>query len=74
MVQPPRDGPRARPARAVVVDAAVIAVVLGLLPLLWEAHLLWRLLGPLVAAVCIARAAVDVWRRVFSTAPQDLAG
>ena len=61
-------------ARRFLVDTAVIAVVLGVLPLLWEAHLLWRLIGPLLAAICLARAAVVVWRRVFSTAPRDLTG
>jgi hypothetical protein len=67
--------PPPRPAaRSFVMDAAVIGVVLGVLPLLWEAHLFWRLAGPFVAAVYLARASVEVWRRVFSTAPPDLTG
>jgi hypothetical protein len=54
------------------VNAVVVAVALGVLPVLWDAHLVWRLLGPLVAAACLARAAVLVWRLLFSTNPRHL--
>jgi hypothetical protein len=50
----------------------VVAVVLGVLPFLWEAHLVWRLLGPVVAAVLLGRAGVLVWRAAVSTSPRHL--
>jgi len=58
--------------RAFLANTAVVAVVLGVLPFLWEAHLAWRLLGPLVATVLAVRAGVVVWRAAFSTDPRHL--
>ena len=58
--------------RAFLANTAVVAVVLGVLPLLWDAHLVWRLLGPVVAAVLLVRAGVVVWRAAFSTDPRHL--
>jgi hypothetical protein len=58
--------------RAFLANTAVVAVVLGVLPFLWEAHLVWRLLGPVVAAVLLVRAGVVVWRAAVSTSPRHL--
>ena len=58
--------------RAFLANTAVVAVVLGVLPFLWEAHLVWRLLGPVVAAVLLGRAGVLVWRTALSTDPRHL--
>ena len=57
---------------AFLANTAVVAVVLGVLPFLWEAHLVWRLLGPLVAAVLLVRAGVLAWRAAVSTSPRHL--
>jgi hypothetical protein len=58
--------------RAFLANTAVVAVVLGVLPFLWEAPLVWRLLGPVVAAVLLGRAGVLVWRATVSTSPRHL--
>ena len=58
--------------RGFLGNTAVVAVVLGVLPFLWEAHLVWRLLGPAVAAVLLGRAGVLVWRAAVSTSPRHL--
>jgi hypothetical protein len=58
--------------RGFLVNTAVVAVVLGVLPFLWEAHLVWRLLGPLAGGGLLARAGVVVWRAAFSTHPRHL--
>ena len=51
---------------------ALIVVVLGVLPLVWDAPAVWRVLGPLTALVFAAHAARAVWQDVFSTAPRHL--
>jgi hypothetical protein len=58
--------------RGFAANTAVVAVVLGVLPFLWEAPLVWRLLGPAVGGVLLTRAAVLVWRAVISTDPRHL--
>jgi hypothetical protein len=58
--------------RGFVANTAVVAVVLGVLPFLWEAHLVWRLLGPAVAGALLTRAAVLTWRAAVSTDPRHL--
>ena len=58
--------------RAFLANTAVVAVVLGVLPFLWEAPLVWRLLGPVVAAVLLGRVGVLMWRAAVSTSPRHL--
>ena len=58
--------------RSFLANTVVIAVVLGVLPFLWEAHLAWRLLGPAVSAVLLVRAGVVAWRAAVSTNPRHL--
>ena len=59
--------------RVQVIRAAIVAAVLGVLPHLWDAAPVWRVLGTLVAVLLAARAAQLVWRAAFSTAPRHLA-
>jgi hypothetical protein len=59
MVEPPAHS-ATRVARPFLLNAAVIVVVLGVLPVLWDAHPLWRVLGPLVAGVCAVRGAAEI--------------
>lgn len=63
---------RSAARRGYLRDTAVVVVVLGVLPFLWDAALVWRLLGPLVAVVLLGRAAVRAWRSAFSTHPRHL--
>jgi hypothetical protein len=58
--------------RAFLVNSAVVAAVLGVLPFLWDVHLVRRLLGPVVAAMLVTRAGVLVWRAAVSTDPRHL--
>ena len=71
-----RELPPARPAptplRQHLARAAVIVVVLGVLPFAWGAHPVWQLLGGLVSVAVVARALQLVWRAVFSTDPRHL--
>ncbi len=53
-------------------NTALVLVVLGVLPFAVDAPVLWRLAGPVVAGLLVARAAVLVWRRAFSTDPRHL--
>ncbi|MGY1822779.1 hypothetical protein [Geodermatophilus sp. SYSU D00079] len=60
------------PLAQTLAGPALIVVALGVLPLLWDAPVVWRVLGPLVAAVYAVRALTIVWQRVFSTSPRHL--
>ncbi|MGY1591806.1 hypothetical protein ACI79D_07510 [Geodermatophilus sp. SYSU D00708] len=51
---------------------AVVAVVLGLLPFALDASVVWKVLGPVVAAVLLVHTAQQVWQQVFSTSPRHL--
>jgi hypothetical protein len=51
---------------------ALIVVVLGILPFTWDAPVVWKVLGPLVAAAYAVRALTTVWQQVFSTSPRHL--
>ena len=57
---------------AFLANTAVVVVLLGVLPFLLDAHLVWRLLGPVVAAALLIRAGVLVWRAAVSTSPRHL--
>jgi hypothetical protein len=71
-----REIPRAEPApaslRQHVTRAAVIVVVLGVLPFAWDAHPAWQLLGAPVSVAVVARTLQLLWRAVFSTDPRHL--
>jgi hypothetical protein len=60
------------PLAQTLAGPALIVVVLGILPLAWDAPVVWKVLGPLVAAVYAVRALTTVWRQVFSTSPRHL--
>lgn len=66
------DALRRSPVVHAVGTAAVIVVVLGVLPIAWNASGVWQVLGPVVAAVYAVRAGRVVWVHAFSTAPQAL--
>jgi hypothetical protein len=58
--------------RSFLANTAVVVVVLAVLPFRLDAHLVWRLLGPVVAAVLLVRAGVVVWRAAVSSHPRHL--
>ncbi|MGY1636527.1 hypothetical protein ACI78V_07725 [Geodermatophilus sp. SYSU D00742] len=60
------------PLAKTLAGPALIVAVLGVLPLVWDAPLVWEVLGPLVAAVYAVRALAVVWRQVFSTSSRHL--
>ena len=68
---PPAE-PAPAPLRQHLARAAVIVLVLGVLPFAWDAHPVWQLLGALVSVAVAARALQLVWRAVFSTDPRHL--
>jgi hypothetical protein len=70
-IPPPEPAPV--PLRQHLTRAAVIVLVLGVLPVAWDAHPTWQLLGALVAAAVAARSVQLVWRAAFSTDPRHLA-
>ena len=61
-------------ARQSLARAAVIVVVLGALPFVWDAHPAWQVLGALVAVAVAGRAVQLAWRVAFSTDPRHLPG
>ena len=71
-----RETPPAQPAptplRQHLARAAVIVVVLGVLPFAWGAQPAWQLLGVLVSVAMVARSVQLVWRAVFSTDPRHV--
>lgn len=58
--------PRARLAQT-LTTAALVVVVLGVLPFLWDAPAVWRVLGPVVAAAFAGHALRVLWQEAFST-------
>jgi hypothetical protein len=68
----PRAVPPASPLRQHVARAAVIVLVLGVLPFVWDAHQAWQLLGTLISVAVVVRTLQLVWRAVFSTSPRHL--
>ncbi len=72
---PYRSDPSAapNPLRQQLLRTALIVLVLGVLPLAWDAEPAWQVLGVSVSLVMIARSAQLFWRAVFSTDPRDLA-
>jgi hypothetical protein len=53
-------------------NTAVVAVVLGLLPFALDASVVWKVIGPVVAAALLVRTGQQVWQQVFSTSPRHL--
>jgi hypothetical protein len=70
-VAPRRDGSRRRIA-PLVSSTALIAMVLGVLPVAWHASLVWQIIGCLVSLALVVHTARVAWREVFSTSPRDL--
>ncbi len=66
----PRGAPPRVPLRSHLARAALIVAVLGVLPVVLDAHVLWQVLGPLVAVALLSRSLRLVWREVFSTHPR----
>jgi len=64
--------PPAEPLRRHLTRAAVIVVVLGVLPFAWDAGAAWQVTGPLVTVAVVVRALQLVWRAVFSTVARHL--
>ncbi|SEL01334.1 hypothetical protein SAMN04515665_10798 [Blastococcus sp. DSM 46786] len=53
---------------------ATIVVTLGILPVAWDASVVWQVLGPLVALAYVVQTTLVVWQQVFSTDPRHLSG
>jgi hypothetical protein len=68
----PRQTSTRVPPRSHLTRAALITAVLGILPFVLDAPVLWRVLGPLVALAILSRSLQLVWREVFSTDPRHL--
>jgi hypothetical protein len=51
---------------------ALLVLVLGVLPYAANAHPMWRLVGPLVAALFAVRWLQLCWQQVFGTDPRRL--
>ena len=64
--------PPTEPLRRHLTRAAVIVVVLGVLPFAWDAGPAWQVTGPLVSVAVVVRALQLVWRAVFSTVARHL--
>jgi hypothetical protein len=56
-----------------VGTAAIVVLVLGVLPFAWDADVPWRVFGPVVALLFAAHAVRLVRLEVFSTSPRHLA-
>jgi hypothetical protein len=55
-----------------LATTAVIVLTLGVLPLAWDASVVWQVIGPLVALGLTAHTTRVVWRELFSTDPRHL--
>ena len=64
--------PPTEPLRQHLTRAAVIVVVLGVLPFAWSAGPAWQGIGTLVSVAVVVRALLLVWRAVFSSDPRHL--
>ena len=71
VIDAPRQTPSRVPLRAHLARAALIVVVLGVLPFVLDAHVAWRVLGPLVVVAILSRSLQLLWREVFSTSPRN---
>ena len=71
-IDAPRETSPRVPARSHLTRAALVVAVLGILPFVLEAPVVWRVLGPLVAVAVLSRSLQRVWREVFSTDPRHL--
>jgi hypothetical protein len=60
------------PLRQHLTRAAVIVVVLGILPFAWGAGPAWQVIGVLVSVTVVVRVLRLVWRTVFSTDSRHL--
>ncbi|MGY1770938.1 hypothetical protein [Blastococcus sp. SYSU D00813] len=58
--------PRTRVAQT-LATTALLVLVLGVLPFLWDAPGVWRVLGPAAAALFAVHAVRVVWHEAFST-------
>ena len=56
------------PLARTLTIAALLVVVLGVLPFVWHADGPWRVFGPLAAGAYAVHAVRVVWRSAFSTA------
>ena len=72
-IDAPRRTPTRVPLRPYLIRAALVVAVLGILPFVLDAHVVWQVLGPLVAVAIVSRSLQLVWREVFSTDPRHLA-
>ena len=52
-----------------LASTAVIVLVLGVLPLAWNASVVWQIVGCAVSVVLVVHTARVIWREVFSTDP-----
>jgi hypothetical protein len=66
------ESPAAETLRHHLIRAAVIVVVLGVLPFAWDVRPAWQAIGTLVAIAVGVRALQLIWRAVFSTDPRHL--
>ncbi len=66
-------GPAQSPLRPQLTRAALIVAVLGVLPFVLDAPVVWQVLGTLVSLAMVAHCVPLVWRGVFSTNPRHLA-
>ncbi|SFL32647.1 hypothetical protein [Geodermatophilus ruber] len=64
--------PAGSPLAHTLANTALIVVVLGVLPLAWDAATVWKVLGPVVAVLFAGRAVAQVRRQVFSTSPRQV--
>jgi hypothetical protein len=55
-----------------LATTAIIVLTLGVLPLAWDASVVWQVIGPLVALGLTAHTTRVVWQTVFSTDPRHL--
>jgi hypothetical protein len=71
-IDAPRETPTRVPLRPHLARAALLVAVLGILPFVLDAHVVWQVLGPLVAVAILSRSLQLVWREVFSTDPRHV--
>ena len=72
---PPTTLPRDRadfPIARRLASTALIVVVLGVLPIAWDASVVWQLVGCTISVALVTHTARTVWNEVFSTAPRHV--
>jgi hypothetical protein len=72
-IDAPHQTPTQVPLWPYLLRAALVVAVLGILPFVLDAHVVWQVLGPLVAVAIVSRSLQLIWRDVFSTDPRHLA-